>query len=402
MTTLAGIRSIAELALENQRVFIRVDFNVPQDDAGNITSDARIRAALPTLRHALERGARVIVATHLGRPKGKVDPRWGVEPIAARLAELGGWEVLLPDDCVGDAVKKVLQDLRGGQLCLLENLRFHPEEEANDEAFARQLASYCDVYVNDAFGAAHRAHASVDALPRLVRERGMGLLVQHELEALARVVDAPERPFVALLGGAKVADKIGVIEALFGKADAICIGGAMANTLLAARGLDLQKSRVEGDWLARGRALVDQAAARGTRLLLPSDLVVARGLDATSGQVVAAGAVPGGHLALDVGPDTVAAYAAQIAAARTVLWNGPLGLFENPAFAAGTLGVAEAMAQSEAFTVIGGGDSAAAIETLGHDLASRISFVSTGGGASLELIEGKRLPGIEALRTRSA
>jgi phosphoglycerate kinase len=398
MNVLDGIRCIDELSLQNQRVFIRVDFNVPLDKSGKVTDDERIKKALPTIKFAVEAGARVILASHLGRPKGGPDPKYSMEPVGSRLSELTGWEVHLPDDCIGDSAKKVIADLRGNQICLLENLRFHAEEEKNDEGFARQLAALCDVYVDDAFGAAHRAHASVDALPRMIEERGMGLLIRDEVRALARVAHGPERPFVAVLGGAKVADKIGVIEALFEKCDVLCIGGAMANTLLASRGVDVKASKIEKDWLARGRTLLEKARDRKVDLLLPRDVVVAPGIDATEGKVVGVDAIPEGHMALDIGPATVEAYAARIKSAKTVFWNGPMGLFENSAFAAGTMGIARALTQSLGFTVVGGGDSVAAINAAGPELASKIGFISTGGGASLEFIEGKRLPGVEALR----
>jgi phosphoglycerate kinase len=398
MNVLDGIRCIDELSLQNQRVFIRVDFNVPLDKSGKVTDDERIKKALPTIKFAVEAGARVILASHLGRPKGAPDPKYSMEPVGARLSELTGWEVHLPDDCIGDSAKKVIADLRGNQVCLLENLRFYAEEEKNDEGFARQLAALCDVYVNDAFGAAHRAHASVDALPKLIEERGMGFLIRDEVRALARVAYNPERPFVAVLGGAKVADKIGVIEALFEKCDALCIGGAMANTLLAARGVDVKASKTEKDWLARGRTLLEKARDRKVELLLPRDIVVAPSIDANEGKVVGVDAVPEGHMALDVGPATVESYGARIKSAKTVFWNGPMGLFENPAFAAGTMGIARALTQSLGFTVVGGGDSVAAINAAGPELAAKIGFISTGGGASLEFIEGKRLPGVEALR----
>ena len=399
MDLLDGIRTLDELPLENQRVLIRVDFNVPFDQkTGQITDDERIKAALPTIRAVAETGAKVVLASHFGRPKGAVVPELSLEPAGARLSELTGYEVHLPDDCIGEAPRKVILDLRKGQVCLLENLRFHKEETANDENFAKELASLCDVYVNDAFGAAHRAHASVDALPRLVRERGMGKLMQKEITSLARVVDSPQRPFVAVLGGAKVKDKIGIIESLFNKCDTICIGGAMANTLLAAQGANMRKSKVEDDWLAAGRTLLEKADRKGVRVLLPTDVVVAESLEATTGQVCATNALPPGTMALDVGPDTVKRFGAALADAKTIFWNGPMGLFENPAFAAGTTGVAEAVAASAGFSVIGGGDSASAVRHAGDELASRIDFISTGGGAALELIEGKRLPGLEALR----
>jgi phosphoglycerate kinase len=399
MNRLEGIRFIEELELENKRVFIRVDFNVPMDKkTGKVTDDERIRAALKTIQFAVDKGARVMLASHLGRPKGKPTPEYSMEAVGRRLAEITGWEVLVPDDCVGDAAKKVVADLREGQVVLLENLRFHAEEEKNDEGFARELAQLCDVYVNDAFGSSHRAHASVDALPRMMRERAMGYLVRDELASLARVVDTPERPFVAVLGGAKVTDKINVIEALLEKCDALCIGGAMANTLLAARGVDMKASRIEGDYLAQARTLLEKAEKKGVSVLLPTDVVVADSLEATSGSTVSAKSVPQGQMALDVGPETVKAFSSKIAQAKTVFWNGPMGLFENKPFSAGTFGVAEAMASAAGFTVVGGGDSAAAIRAAGGDIAARINFISTGGGASLELLEGKVLPGVEALR----
>ncbi|MSP24927.1 MAG: phosphoglycerate kinase [Myxococcales bacterium] len=394
--------------LINKRVLIRVDFNVPLNKkTGAITDDSRIVAALPTIRFAVEAGAKVILASHLGRPKGQ-DESLSLEPVGARLAELTGYEFHLPEDCIGDAPKKVIHDLRvaapggqlrgGPQLCLLENLRFHAAEEANDPQFARALAELCDVYVNDAFGAMHRAHASVDALPRLVKDRAMGYLVTNELAALARLVESPARPFVAVLGGAKVTDKIDVIEALIARCTAICIGGAMANTFLAAQGKAMQKSLVEEDKLALARTLLARADAAGVELVLPLDVVVGEGMHATSGQQVSVNAVPEGTMALDIGSATVARFAAVLGAAKTVFWNGPMGLFESPPFAAGTRALTEIISGLSAFTVVGGGDSAAAVHEAGAEIAARFDHISTGGGASLEFIEGKRMPGIEALR----
>ncbi len=403
------MKTIADLAaadegrgLENKRVFIRVDFNVPLDKkTGAITDDARIREALPTIRFAMEKGARVILASHMGRPKPGKKEGLSLEICGARLAELTDWEVHVPEDCVGDGPKKVIHDLRVGQVCLLENLRFHPEEEANDEGFARQLAELCDAYVDDAFGCVHRAHASVHALPLMVRDRAAGFLLEKELRALSRVVDNPEKPFVAILGGAKVSDKIEVVEALLAKCSVLCIGGAMANTFLAAQGRNMQKSLIESDKLALARTIMEKAGARNVKLVLPVDVKVASSLDATSGQVVMVGAVPEETMALDIGPKTVDLIRAELASAKTVFWNGPMGLFETPAFSDGTLDVARALAEVEGFTVVGGGDSAAAIKLAGAEVAAKIDHISTGGGASLELIEGKRLPGVVALETAS-
>ncbi|MCK6537295.1 MAG: phosphoglycerate kinase [Polyangiaceae bacterium] len=397
---LDGIRCIDELELAGQKVFIRVDFNVPLDKKTRaITDDERIRAALPTVKHAVEAGAKVILASHLGRPKGKPTPEFGMEPVGARLAELTGFEVFVPDDCVGEAAKKVVQDLRDGQVVLLENLRFHAEEEKNDEAFAKELAALCTIYVNDAFGAAHRAHASVEALPRLMPTRAMGFLMKNEVSNLSKVLETPEKPFVAVLGGAKVTDKIGVIESLLAKCSAICIGGAMANTLLAAKGHDMKASLVEKDFLAAARTLLEKARDKGIEIVLPSDVVVAAGTDATSGTTIGVGSVPDGTMALDIGPATLDAFKKHVLGAKTVFWNGPMGLFENPAFAAGTNGMARALAEAPGFTVVGGGDSAAALRQAGDGLEAKIRFVSTGGGAALELLEGQKLPGVEALRT---
>jgi phosphoglycerate kinase len=385
-------------ALSGKRVFIRVDFNVPLDKKTHaITDDARIREALPTIKFALEKGAKVILASHLGRPKpGKTDGL-SLEPCGARLAELLGVEVHVPEDCVGDAPKKVIQDLRPGQICLLENLRFHPEEEANDEAFAKELASLCDVYVDDAFGCVHRAHASVHALPNLVRDKGAGFLLQKELAALGKVVSSPEKPFVAVLGGAKVSDKIEVVEALLGLVDALCIGGAMANTFLAAQGKNVQKSLVEADKLALARTIMEKARDKKVALVLPVDVVVATSTEATSGQTVSVDAIPEGTMALDIGPKSVELIGKEIERAKTLFWNGPMGLFETKAFANGTLEVARIMSRASGFSVVGGGDSAAAIKLAGDEVVKGFDHISTGGGASLELIEGKKLPGVTAL-----
>jgi phosphoglycerate kinase len=395
---LQGIRTIRELPIENKRVFLRVDFNVPLDGS-TITDDSRIREALPTIKHALERGARLVCASHLGRPKKGRDPKYSLEPCALRLAELIGQDVALPEDCVGDAAKKVVFDLRAGQACLLENLRFHPEEEKDDEGFSRQLAELADVYVDDAFGSVHRAHASVHGMAKLYRDRGCGFLLEKEIACLGKVVTGPDKPFVAILGGAKVSDKIAVVESLLDRVDALLIGGAMANTFLAAREHNMQRSLVEADKLALARTLLDKARDKGVDLVLPVDVVVAASTEASVGETVGVDAVPPGKMALDIGPATVREFGRRLSTAKTIFWNGPMGLFEKAPFANGTFAIARAMADSPAFTVVGGGDSAAAVNGAGDSIAKKMKHISTGGGASLELVEGKKLPGIEVLRS---
>jgi phosphoglycerate kinase len=391
------ITPVDKLDVASRRVFVRVDFNVPLTKDGRVSDDTRIREALPTLRHLLERGARVVLASHLGRPKKGRDPKFSLAPAGERLAELLSMDIPLTDECVGDGARKVVTDLRDGRVALLENLRFHPGEEANDRDLARELARLADVYVDDAFGAVHRAHCSVEALPRLVPARGAGFLLQRELAALGRLVAGPERPYLAVLGGAKVSDKIAVLEALFQRVDGLLVGGAMANTFLAAQGRALGKSLVEADKLSLARDLLLRAAERGVPVTLPVDLVVAPSVDAAQGRVVDVDGVGPEDLALDVGPRTVALFREALLRARSVFWNGPLGLFERPAFAAGSVGVARAIAETSGFTVVGGGDSVAAVQQAG--LGDRFSHISTGGGASLELLEGRKLPGVEALRS---
>jgi phosphoglycerate kinase len=391
-----AIRSVKELAVEGKRVFLRVDFNVPLTPARGVADDGRIKAALPTVKHLVERGARIVLGSHLGRPDGKPDPAASLEPVGARLAELLGQDVLLTDEPVGDGARKVVADLREGQIALLENLRFHPGEESNDDGFARALAAYADVYVSDAFGAAHRAHASTAGMVKHLAERGAGFLMLREVEFLSKLLGQVDRPYLAVIGGAKVADKIGVLESLAGRVDKIMIGGAMANTFLRAQGLSLGKSKVEEDKLALARAFLKKAQERGCQLFLPRDLVVASSKDASEGRVVPTTGVGDAEMALDIGPETQRGYADEIASARTIFWNGPMGLFEKQPFAEGTFAVAKAVAANRrAVSVVGGGDSALAIEQAG--VAGDITHVSTGGGASLEFLEGKNLPGIAAL-----
>ncbi|MEZ4426228.1 MAG: phosphoglycerate kinase [Nannocystaceae bacterium] len=389
------------LDVDNRRVFVRVDFNVPITKSGLVRDDTRIRAALPTLRLLRDRDAKLILASHLGRPKGP-DPRLSLEPVAARLAELLDTEVRLPDEVVGDGVRKLVLDTRAGQVILLENLRFHPGETKNDPAFAAALAALADIYVNDAFGASHRAHASVVGVPGLLHERAPGLLLRAEIEALRRVVHDPERPFAAIVGGAKVSDKLPVLHALVDRlvaGDRLLIGGAMANTFLAASGMAIGASLHEPDQFSACVNLLARARARDVRIQLPVDVRVGASVQADHARVVPAGPEAHGladnELALDIGPHTAAAFARAIADARTVFWNGPMGLFENPAFAEGTLDLARAVAECPGFTVVGGGDSVAAVQESG--VAEHINHISTGGGAALEMIEGKILPGVAAL-----
>jgi len=393
-----AIKTIEELELSGKRVFVRVDFNVPLDDAGKVTDDTRIREALPTLKKVIASGGRLIVASHLGRPKGP-DPKLSLLPASEKLrALLGGQvEVLQADDCTGDGVAKMAKELKPNQVLVLENLRFHKEEEANDEAFSRALASLCDVYVNDAFGTAHRAHASTAGMAAFVKEKAVGFLIRKELEHLGKLLKGAEKPFVAVLGGSKVSDKIKVIDNLLPKVNTLLIGGAMAYTFLKAQGVAVGKSRVEEDKLALATRLLDSAKRLGVELVVPVDHVVGTSPDEKSAaEEVPGRAIPDGKMGLDIGRQTRMLYRQHILGARTVLWNGPMGLFEVAKFAEGTRAVAEAMAaNTKAQTVIGGGDSAAAVNDF--HLAEKMTHVSTGGGASLEFLEGKPLPGITAL-----
>ena len=389
-------KSIRDLDLTGRRVLIRVDFNVPIAD-GAVGDDTRIRAALPTLRYALERGATLVLASHLGRPGGRPRPELGLQPVAVRLAALLGTPVGFAPDCVGDPARQALDAVGPGGVVLLENLRFHAAEERNDPAFAAALAELADLYVNDAFGAAHRAHASTAGVVAHVRDAGAGLLMAAELAHLGSLLGAPARPFVAVLGGAKVSGKLDVIESLLARVDALLIGGAMAYTFFSRQGLPTGQSLVEPDLLAATSRVEDGARARGVDLRLPADHVVAERIaPGARGETLAVtDAAIGDRLGVDIGPRTRAEYAALVAGARTVVWNGPLGVFEIDAFAAGTLAVARAVAETDAATVVGGGDSIAALAKAG--VQDRITHVSTGGGASLEFLSGRTLPGVAAL-----
>jgi phosphoglycerate kinase len=389
-----ALRYIDELDLAAKRTFIRTDFNVPLKD-GAITDATRIEAALPSIQWAVAHGARVVLASHLGRPKGKIDPRLTLAPVAAALGELLHLKVLLAPDCIGPEVERMSRGLDRREILLLENLRFHPEEEQNDPGFARALAALADVYVNDAFGAAHRAHASTEGIARVVPVKAAGLLMRKEVEALSRIVDAPERPVVAILGGAKVSDKIKVIEHLRAKVDALLIGGAMAYTFLKASGHTVGASLVEDDRLEVARHVLAGAERGGAKLHLPVDHLVTADVSGAAPAREVGIDIPEGLKGVDIGPRTIDAYRRQIAGARTIFWNGPMGIFEVEAFSRGTMAIADALADSGATTVVGGGDSIAALARSGR--ADDITHISTGGGASLEFLEGRTLPGLAVL-----
>lgn len=401
-----GIRFIDDLPLEEERtVLIRVDFNVPLNN-GEVADDTRIRAAIPTIEYAIESGAKVVLCSHLGRPGGERDESLSLEPVGARLAKiidtdtlLYDMEVVLPENIVGEDVDTLLTELNPNrQVMLLENLRFNPGERAGDDEFAERLSDLADFYVNDAFGATHRKHASVYTINKFFdrHHRGAGRLIRSELEHLGRLVDRPERPYVAIAGGAKVSDKLGVLRTLVDRVDSLLIGGAMAYTFLAADGCDVGDSLVESEFVEEAADILEQAKFGDTELLLPVDHRVGGGPDAANAEIVDSRDIPQGVMGLDIGPETERRFAEVIESAATVFWNGPLGVFENEAFASGTFAVARAMAGCTAYTVIGGGDSAAAVARAG--VADDIDHVSTGGGASLQLVEGKALPGVESLR----
>ena len=388
-------KSIRDIDFKGKRVFVRVDYNAPMDKAGNITDDTRIRATLPTLNFLLDQGASLVLAAHLGRPKGGPAPEFSLAPVAAHLSSLMGRKVKFAADCVGPVAESAAEALQPGEVLMLENLRFHPEEEKTDPAFAKGLAELADVAVNDAFGVSHRAHASVEGITKFL-PMVAGFLMEKELDFLGRAVTDPARPYAAIIGGAKVSDKIGVIANLLTKVDVLLIGGGMANTFFAAQGYSVGKSLVEPDKIPLAKDLIAQAKERGVTLLLPTDVVAADKFAADAAwRVTTVDSIGAEEMVLDIGPSTGAAFGAALSGAKTIVWNGPMGVFEMDAFAKGTEAVARAVATSNAVSIVGGGDSVAALEKVG--LAGSITHISTGGGASLEFLEGKVLPGVAAL-----
>ena len=390
------MKTIRELEITGKRVLIRVDFNVPMDDDGNITDDNRIRMVLATLQYALDRKARIILCSHMGRPKGKRVAEYSLAPVAKALAKMLQREVPLAPDCIGPETETMVAEMKDGDVILLENLRFHQEEEANDAGFSEKLASLADIYINDAFAVSHRAHASVAGVPKYISEKGAGFLLQKELEYFHRSMDEPERPSVAIIGGAKVSSKLGALENMTGKVDRMLIGGAMANTFLKSRGMDVGTSKVEEDLLGGASSFLKQAEEKGVKVLLPVDVLAADHFAPDADVcIVNVQNIPKDRMALDIGPETRKLFAGALADAKTIIWNGPMGAFEMAAFAEGTTTLAHAVAAADALSIIGGGDSSAAVKQAGE--AENMSYISTGGGAFLMLMEGKALPGVEAL-----
>ena len=393
-------QTIDDLVLHNKRVIIRADFNVPLDDSHQITDDTRIRSTLPTINHAVDEGAKVILCSHLGRPNAKPDPRYSLAPVVKRLQRLLGKDVLFAPDCIGPEVEKMVAKMKPGAVLLLENLRFNPGEETNDVAFSKALASLGDVFINDAFGAAHRAHASTVGITKFIKESAAGYLLKKEIEYLEGAVANPMRPFVAILGGAKVSGKIGVIENLGKRVDKVIIGGGMAFTFIKAMGYEIGNSLVENDMLDFARGVQEHAFSRGVKFYLPVDCVVAASLEpGAETKLVPVQEIPKNWYGLDIGPASVKLFSEAVQNAKTILWNGPMGMFETDAFARGTLSMAHAVANAYALTIVGGGDTALAVHRAGE--SESMSFISTGGGAALQLLEGKELPGLTALPERA-
>lgn len=391
-------KTIEDINVDGKKVLVRVDFNVPLNENQEITDETRIQAALPTIKYLLDHNAKVILMSHLGRPKGEVKAEFSLKPVADRLGELVDTKVVFANDCIGEDAKKAVDSIGDGEIVLLENLRFHKEETKNDAKFAEELASLADIYVNDAFGSAHRAHASTAGVTEYLPAVA-GYLIGKELDVMGKALEDPARPFIAILGGAKVSDKIGVIENLLNKVDCLIIGGGMANTFVKAEGYEMGKSLIDEESLGLASELMEKAKRKGVKMLLPSDFVVAEEVKpGVEVKIVPADAIPQDGMALDIGPATRLIFADEIKNAKTVIWNGPMGVAEIPEFAEGTKAIAQALADSDAITIIGGGDSAAAVKKLGY--ADKMTHISTGGGASLEFLEGKELPGVAALNDK--
>ncbi len=395
---LRGIKTVRDFEFKDKVVFLRLDLNVPLED-GKITDETRIQAALPTIKYIQEKGGKIVMASHLGRPQSAQDKQYSMEPIALRLTELLSSEVLLVEEPSAEAVKGLLIGLKKNQLILLENVRFEPGETKNSPEFAHVIASYAQIYINDAFGASHRAHSTIHALPELMKEKGIGFLIEKEIQMLDQLLDQPQKPYLAILGGSKVSDKISVIEKLIDLVDGFLIGGAMAYTFLKAQGTPVGKSLVEEDKLKYAREMIERIAARGKTLLLPVDHVITTSITDTASRKTTDNAViQDGWMGVDIGPQTIKNYSAAISEAKTVFWNGPMGVFETDEFSKGTFGIAESLAKCSAMKIVGGGDSAAAAEASGF--ASQMTHISTGGGASLEYLQGDKLPGLEVLRPK--
>jgi phosphoglycerate kinase len=394
-----ALRTVEQIPLKGKRVFIRVDFNVPMDEHGNITDMTRIETAAPTVTYAMEQGAKVILASHLGRPKGKVDPRYSLSPVARQLPRILGKPIAMAEDCIGQKAVEKVDQMKEGDVLLLENLRFHPEEEANDGSFSKELASMADVYINDAFGAAHLAHTSTEGITKHMDVVGAGFLMKKEIDCLGRGTGNPKRPCIVILGGSKVSDKIGIIGHLLDKVSTLLIGGGMAYTFLKAKGVEVGKSLVEADQVDQALRIASEANRQGVKFLLPVDHIVGDRFDPkATKKTVPYDGIPSEWMGMDIGPKTVRMFSDEIKEAKTIVWNGPMGVFEMEGFAQGTMSIAKAVAQSKAFSIVGGGDTVAAVKMAG--VADFISHISTGGGAALEFLEGKSLPGIEALREK--